>query len=296
MNRDADVITITRSRLDDFPLPVASDDDDKDSRGVVLVIGGSARVPGAIKLSGVAALKAGAGKLQIGTVKAAAIPLGIAVPEALVVSLPMTREGEIGRTAGTLLAERVAGANSVLIGPGVSNQQAIAALIRGVLSHLPASATLILDGAATVSLRANDSLLHALASRAVLTPHAGEMASLLEVPIEEVRADPANIAQHCADRFRAVTVLKGGETWIAQPNETIMHFRDGKVGLGTSGSGDVLAGIIAGLAARGALPRTAAAWGVWVHGSAGNNLSHTVGRTGFLAREILDEIPALVNE
>jgi ADP-dependent NAD(P)H-hydrate dehydratase len=295
MNIADDVIRITRLRLDDDPLPVASDNDDKENRGIVLVIGGSTSVPGAVKLSAVASLKAGAGKLQIGTVRAAAIPLGIAVPEALVVSLPMTREGEIGRSAAGQLAAHVARANAVLIGPGVSKGSSVSTLLRGVISHLSEAATLIVDGAANAALGADDTLLHSMEGRAVLTPHAGEMATLLEVPKDEVRADPAAIAQHCANRFRAVTVLKGGETWIAHPTEKLMHFRDGKVGLGTSGSGDVLAGIIAGLAARGAAPRTAAAWGVWVHGSAGNKLSRSVGRTGFLARELLNEIPALVN-
>lgn len=291
-----DAIRITRLRLDDFPLPVAADDDDKENRGVVLVVGGSTRVPGAVRLAGIAALRAGAGKLQIGTVKAVAISLGVVVPEALVLSLAMTRDGEIGRNAAGLLAESVSNANAVLIGPGVTNQLSTASFVRGVLSNLSNDTVLVIDGGATATLRADDTLLHQLGARAIITPHAGEMATLLELPIEEIRADPAAIAQHCADRFQAVTVLKGGETWIAAPRETIMHYRDGKVGLGTSGSGDVLAGIIAGLAARGAAARTAAAWGVWVHGSAGNKLTRTVGRTGFLASDLLREIPAFVNE
>lgn len=295
MSDPTDAVRINRLRLDDFPLPPLSEGDDKEQRGVVLVIGGSTRVPGAVRLSGIAALKAGAGKLQIGTVRAVAVPLGLAVPEAMVISLPMTRDGEIGRSATALLAAYVARADAVLIGPGVAPSQSVVALIHGVLAHLSESATLVLDGGAAVSLRADDRLLHPLRSRAVITPHAGEMAALLELPIDEVRVDPAAVATHCAERFSVVTVLKGGQTWIAASGEPRLQYRDGKVGLGTSGSGDVLAGIIAGLAARGAPPLTAAAWGVWAHGSAGNKLSRSIGRTGFLASELWAAIPEFVN-
>ncbi len=92
-----------------------------------------------------------------------------------------------------------------------------------------------------------------------------------------------------------VVALKGSETFITAPNEAPLCYRDGRSGLGTSGSGDVLAGIVAGLSARGASPRTAAAWGVWAHGSAGNKLSRSVARIGFLASELLDEIPHAIH-
>ena len=128
----------------------------------------------------------------------------------------------------------------------------------------------------------------------VLTPHAGEMASLLGIDKDDVEADPANTALIAAERFGVVVALKGADSWIADPEGELLHYSGGSVGLGTSGSGDTLAGIVAGLAARGASPLTSAAWGVWAHGSAGRVLSRRMATVGFLARELLAEVPALV--
>lgn len=288
---------LSRLRLDSLPLPAIRDDSDKEDRGVVLAIGGSQQVPGAIMLSGVAALRAGAGKLQIGTVRNAALALGLMVPESLVIGLPFTRHGEIDAAAASqLLRQKVHMADSVLIGPGMINKANAADLARQIVPLLSPGKTLILDGAAILALSADENLLHACEENAIITPHAGEMAALLEIPIDEIRANAGAVAQNCADRFRAIVVMKGGETWIAHPNTSMLHYSDGNAGLGTSGSGDVLAGVVAGLAARGAAPMTAAAWAVWVHGSAGNKLSRSVGKIGFLASELLAEIPKVLND
>lgn len=88
-------------------------------------------------------------------------------------------------------------------------------------------------------------------------------------------------------------VLKGASTWIATPSE-LYRYDGGDVGLATSGSGDVLSGILAGLLARGVDPPQAAVWAVFIHGSAGNALARRIGRIGFLARELLGEIPRAI--
>jgi ADP-dependent NAD(P)H-hydrate dehydratase len=113
---------------------------------------------------------------------------------------------------------------------------------------------------------------------------------------DEARArdDPAGLAQEAARRFQATVLLKGPETWIACPREGLLRYPGGGPGLATGGSGDVLAGIIGGLMARGAAPRLAAAWGVWLHGEAGRRLAERVGPLGFLARELPEEIPRLL--
>src|SRR6185295_14393590 len=106
----------------------------------------------------------------------------------------------------------------------------------------------------------------ALAGRAILTPHHGEMASLTGATLEQIAADPLDCARSAAQIFNAIVVLKAGKTVIAAPDGTTLVYASGCPGLATGGSGDVLAGIIAGLAARGACALTAAAWGVWLHG------------------------------
>jgi ADP-dependent NAD(P)H-hydrate dehydratase len=288
---------ITRALLRRFALPAPDDDDDKDARGRVLAVGGSAETPGAILLAGVAALRAGAGKLQLATVRSAATALGVAVPESLVVSLPQSRVGEIsGLAAARTLADRVARVDALLIGPGMSSDRAARALTRALVPRMGERATLVLDAAAIAGLRGDDDAIRSLTGRAVLTPHAGEMATLLDVSKEQVEAQPAAYARRAAETFGAVVALKGAESWISEPDGTLYHYRGGTVGLATSGSGDTLAGIVAGLAARGAPALHAATWGAWLHGAAGRLLSRKVGPIGFLARELLDEVPGLLQQ
>jgi ADP-dependent NAD(P)H-hydrate dehydratase len=288
---------ITRALLRRFALPAPDDDDDKDARGRVLAVGGSAETPGAILLAGVAALRAGAGKLQLATVRSAAAALGVSVPESLVVSLPQSRGGEIaGQAAARALADRASRVDALLVGPGMSSERAARALIGALTRRLGEHATLVLDAAGISALRGGDETICSLRGRAVLTPHAGEMAALLGESRETVEAEPASCARRAAARFGAVVALKGAESWIAEPDGTLYHYTGGSVGLATSGSGDTLAGIVAGLAARGAPAAHAAIWGAWLHGAAGRLLTRRVGPIGFLARELLDEVPGLMRK
>jgi len=279
-----------------MPLPALHSDDDKESRGRVLVVGGSTLVPGAVLLAGEGALRAGAGKLQLATARAAAVGLSLVLPEALVVPLMQSRAGEIaGARAAAPLRRYASEVDALLIGPGMGTMPSVGALLAAIVPLVGDDATLVLDGAGVVALAEHPGLLSPLGGRVVLTPHAGEMASLLDVSKEDVEADPALTALHAAERFGAVVTLKGSESWIADPDGALLYYDGGSVGLGTSGSGDTLAGIITGLAARGAAPMIAAAWGVWAHGSAGRILARRMATVGFLARELLAEVPALVS-
>jgi ADP-dependent NAD(P)H-hydrate dehydratase len=222
--------------------------------------------------------------------------LGIAVPESLVVALPQSSVGEIsGSRAHTRLREHAEKADAMLVGPGMSSGRAAHAMLAPLVPRLRDDATLVLDAAAIFALRRDATLLEPLEGRAVLTPHAGEMATLLSVDIGDVEASPAAMAQEAAARYGAVVALKGAESWIAEPDGTLYHYTGGSVGLATSGSGDTLAGIVAGLAARGASAVTACVWSVYLHGTAGRVLARRVGRVGFLARELLDEVPRVMH-
>jgi hydroxyethylthiazole kinase-like uncharacterized protein yjeF len=278
-----------------MPLPQPDSNGDKATRGQVLAVGGSMQVPGAILLAGVAALRAGAGMLQLATGAPLVAALGMAAPEALVVSLPVTRAGEIaGERAGRLLDRYAEKADGVLLGPGMLSERSALALLRSLVRKLGSEATLVLDAEALVALAAEEGLLHSLQGRAILTPHAGEMATLLGIDKAEVDASPREAACVAAERYGAVVALKGPESWIASPGGELFHYDGGNVGLATSGSGDTLAGIVVGLAARGAEPEQAAVWGAYLHGAAGTALARRVGPLGFLARELLDEVPALL--
>jgi ADP-dependent NAD(P)H-hydrate dehydratase len=288
-------IAVTRALLRRLPLPKPDETGSKDERGQVLVVGGSARVAGAVLLAGEAALRAGAGKLQLATVKSSAGALGMAVPESLVVALPESRRGEIvGARASAMLSKYVQRVDAMLVGPGMTSARAAHALLAPCIGRLGPDAALILDAAAILALRSNEALLAPLDGRAVLTPHAGEMASLLDMEKDAIEAEPGETALHAAVRFGAVVVLKGAESSIATPDGTLYRYDGGNVGLATSGSGDTLAGIVAGLAARGAPPLNAVVWGVYLHGSAGRALAKRIGPLGFLAHELLAELPPLL--
>jgi ADP-dependent NAD(P)H-hydrate dehydratase len=263
-----------------FPLPCLSEEGDKEDRGRALIVGGSAEVPGAAILAGIAALRAGAGKLQIVTDQAVAAAIGIAVPEARVIAgspIPHVRE-----------------ARSVTVGCGMDHGPALDRLVAELLD-CGADVPLILDAAVLGCLPDLAGKVRAWRGGAALLPHSREMASLLECAPEEVEIDPLHAARSAAERYGAVALVKGRFSFIAAPDGRAFRFEGGGIGLATSGSGDVLAGIVGGLAARGADPLTATLWGVWLHGEAGRILTRKVGRVGFLAREIADLVPGLLD-
>jgi hydroxyethylthiazole kinase-like uncharacterized protein yjeF len=174
-------------------------------------------------------------------------------------------------------------------------EDAIARLLKNILSEMK-DATLLLDAGALVCVEGDDECLHILKGEVVLTPHAGEMAKMLGREKEDVSRDALTTARRTARALRAVIALKGRETFIVGPDGKAYCNRTGNVGLATSGSGDTLSGIIAGLAARGASGLQATAWGVYLHGRAGDRLARRMGQLGFLARELLAEVPALMSE
>jgi len=154
----------------------------------------------------------------------------------------------------------------------------------------------VLDANALTSLARAPECVRSLRGRAVLTPHAEEMGELLGADKAAVERDRAGALQEACARFHAAVVLKGRETLVAAPGSRVYRNRTGNVGLATSGSGDTLAGLIAGLCARGAAPLQAAVWGVYLHARAGERLARRVGPLGYLARELPGEFPALLAE
>ena len=284
--------TLDRALLRGWPLP-ASGGGDKNARGSIFVVAGAPQMPGAAVLCATAALRAGAGRLQIGTCASVAAYVGSTVLEALVVALEETSSGAIATSNAPSIVERSGKTDALVIGPGLVDETASAALIAAVAGGL--DVPVVIDAAALACFADRTDVVAHLAGRAVLTPHCGEMASMLQRSREEIEADPAPFALDAARRFNAVVALKGETTYIADPHGELVRNEHGNAGLATSGSGDVLAGIIGGLLARGTPPLHAAAWGVYLHAKAGDVLAKRVG-FGFLARELLAEVPPLMRE
>jgi hydroxyethylthiazole kinase-like uncharacterized protein yjeF len=262
--------TLSADLLRSWPLPVLGGDDDKTDRGSVHVVGGTVSTAGAVLLAGVAALRVGAGRLAITTVEETAVALSVAVPEAMVVGEPshhgVLRECRLEHQP-----------DAVVIGPGMSEPGKV---VRSVLDTC-GDAAVVLDAGAL------DDLPDDLPAQCVLTPNATELQSLGD------GSDAADLALSAAAARGAVVATHG---WVAAPDGRLWRHDNGSVALGTSGSGDVLAGIIGGLLARGAEPAQAACWGQWLHGQAAAQLAPRHGRVGLLARELLDVLPGLVED
>ena len=281
--------------LRSLPLPDHPDGGGKEERGRVLVVGGSRELPGAILLSGTAALRAGAGKLQIGTPASIGIPLGLRMPEAMVAALPDAPDGGIASEAAARIVELAGRCRAVLLGPGLTVGRDTSRLTRTVIEELDGPA-IVLDAAAMMRIARDRDALVRQAGRLVVTPHAGELAGMLDLDKDAIEADPAEAARRAAGTLGVLVVLKGACTYIASPDGRLWSCTAGNPGLGTSGSGDVLAGLMCGLLARGADPVRAALWSVFVHGEAGDRLAGEVGPLGYLAREISGRFPAILAE
>ena len=284
---------ITPRLLRRWPLPRPDGKLGKDGRGQVWVIGGCIEVPGAIMLASLAALRVGAGRLQIATVKAVAPQIGIMIPEARVVALRQRADGELHASGLRAALPDLGEADAILLGPGMGQTTAATSreFLRGGRARAK-NATIILDAGGLLALTRTRARQRE--GSIIATPHAGEMARLWGVAPSEVRTRAPEMAREAALRLGVVVVLKGETTYVAAPTGQVFVNRAGNLGLGTAGSGDVLAGVMAGLCARGAAPEQAAAWAVHLHARAGEKLARRIGPLGFLARELLDELPALL--
>jgi hydroxyethylthiazole kinase-like uncharacterized protein yjeF len=282
---------ITSTLIRRWPLPDVDGDGGKEDRGRALVVGGSLETPGALLLAGIGALRAGAGKLQIATNREVATAIAIAVPEARVIGLRSAGNGSIApRSCRTILSE-AGRCDALLVGPGMVDAAAVVDLVRCKRAK---GSALVVDAGALHIFRRRKALPSPSHGAAIATPHAGEMADLWGIERSEVIRASIDVTRQAAARLGAVMVLKGACTYVAAPDGTTFHNLEGNIGLGTSGSGDALSGIITGLAARGATPLQAAVWGVYLHAKAGDRLARKMGMLGFLARELLAEIPPLL--
>lgn len=212
----ASVEPVTEHLLRRMPPPVPNSDS-KDGRGRVLVVAGCTQLPGAVLLAATTAMRAGAGKLQIAVCQDLAVPIGVATPEALVVGLPQTAGGGISRACSGDLATRAGRSDAVVIGPGMiedaDSEHLVTAIVRGA-----GDAALVLDAGALSALHVDPGLTRGLKKPAVITPHAGEMAKLLDEKREAIEADPLAAARQASRRFGTVTVMKGGCTQVVTPD------------------------------------------------------------------------------
>ena len=279
---------ITPELLRDWALP--SPTGSKKARGKLLVVGGASRTPGGVALAGLAALRVGAGHVQLAVAASVAPALAVAFPEVGVIPLPHDDSGTVlGRPAAEACAEAVEGVDAVLVGPGLDDPDEAEALLEGVLARVGDDVAVSLDAFALGVLPQVRDALGRRQVAPVLTPNGYELGRLLD---RECDGDEDDVAEAAATYAACVSA---GST-IADRDGQVWRVPSGHPGLATAGSGDVLAGLVAGLLGRGAEPAQAACWGTYLHSTAGERLASAVGRVGFLARELVDHVPSVLAE
>lgn len=267
-------------------------DTHKRAAGYAVVVGGSRAMTGAVGLMAGGAYRGGAGLV------AAAVPAGIlpvvqgAIREAVFAPLPETDTGAVG--GGTdRLAEILAQADAVAIGPGMTTDERTAAWIREAVRASQIPVVLDADGLNAFAGRPAD-----LADRRadlVLTPHVGEFARLAGTAAHEVEVDRVAHVRKLAAETQAVVLLKGSRTLVGSPDGSVRVNPTGGPFLATGGTGDVLTGMIAGMLARGLAAVDAASAAAFVHGVAGARAAETAGE-GATAGDVLDRVAAALVE
>jgi NAD(P)H-hydrate epimerase len=310
---EADPMTtaLTSARIASL-LPARPGDAHKYTFGRLLVIAGSITCPGAASLATAAAARVGTGLVVLGIGRSALHGPG-RIPEVVLQILPEAEWGYLGEAAADEVQQKLGATSALLIGPGIGRDDST----RGFLARLlglrpvetlpigftaaaggpplpsPSLPPVVLDADALTLLAEVPSWWERLTpGTAVLTPHAGEMARLLEVERLEDYDLPA--ARTAAMRWRQVVVLKGPTTTIAGPDGDIVNLGAPNPALATAGTGDVLAGCIAGLLAQGLSPMAAAMVGVHLHAQAGEMVAEELGEAGTLASDLLPRLPLAI--
>jgi hydroxyethylthiazole kinase-like uncharacterized protein yjeF len=283
---------VTPALLRAWPLPEAGSA--KDFRGRLLVVGGARKVPGAAQLAGLAALRVGAGVLTMAVAESVAVAVAVATPESGVIGLAEDERGSVTGQSLERLDSALADADAILIGPGLVEPEGTKRLLRGVIAALPEHATVCLDAFALgVLSEVWDDVSDRLAGRLVITPNREEARRLLELDAGSADEPAEELTRPLAERYSAVVCCQHS---IAHPDGRLWTGGSGHGGLGTSGSGDVLAGAISGLLARGADLAQATCWASYLHATAGDRLAVEIGPIGFLARDLVRRLPTVMAE
>jgi NAD(P)H-hydrate epimerase len=226
-------------------------DANKGQFGHVLVIAGSLGKAGAASLAGIAALVAGAGLVTVACPRSIQATVAGFAPELMTEGLPETGEGTIALAAGAKVDALLIGKDVVVLGPGLSTRKETAEFVRRLVARCPLPLVLDADGLnafagqySELSPRGDAALFR------VLTPHPGEAARLLDLPIQEIQADRVQIAQRLSRDTGSCVALKGSRTVVAGLSRETWINMSGNPALAKSGSGDVLSGIIAAALAR----------------------------------------------
>ncbi|MBD3372259.1 MAG: NAD(P)H-hydrate dehydratase [Candidatus Coatesbacteria bacterium] len=268
------------------PPPV---DTHKGGRGRVAVLAGSRDYSGAAGLTGLGAARGGAGLVELCTTTAALLLVKPGRFGLISRELP-DEGGRISPFGSETALAALNAADAAVIGPGLGDDVNVGKALRAVLPHLEVPAVIDADGLNNVDLE----LLAGLEMPRIITPHPGEAARLLGVAASSINEDRLGYARKLAQRSGAVCLLKGYRSIIAAPGGSACFNTTGGWSLAVGGSGDVLAGLIGALLARGVEPFSAAVAAAWLHGSAGEYAAAARGAWSAGPEDTLEHLAAAI--
>ncbi len=267
-------------------LPDRKKDAHKGDFGRILLLCGSLGYTGAAALAARGALRSGAGLVYLGVPESIYAIEAVKLDEAIVFPLPEDR-GMLSQQSLKTVLEKLLQMNAVLIGCGMGQSEGTFAVTKTVLEQ--AKVPVIVDADGINVLRGHMDILRGRRYPTILTPHPGEFARLTGEPGQDRIRHAVSFAQEQG----CILVLKGHETVITDGTECYVS-NTGNPGMAVGGSGDVLAGILAGLIGQGIDPLKAAACGVWLHGAAGDLCAKALGQYGMLPSDMVEVLPRLM--
>ncbi len=269
----------------------------KGTFGRVLAVVGSENYIGAAYLACMGAARVGAGLVTLATAKSVQAALAPKLTEITYAPLPESDGGLLPEKAAEVVTDILPYYKVVLMGCGLGQHPLTKEFVKKMLLRLPDKPPLlVLDADALNILAGTARWWKKLPASTVVTPHAGEMARLLGISIEEVQRSRLEICRKAAVQWQKIVVLKGAFTVIAEPGGRVRISGAANAGLASAGTGDVLAGAISGLAAQGIPLFDAAALGVYLHAQAGESVKAELGDAGMLAGDLLPVLPKVIKK
>jgi hydroxyethylthiazole kinase-like uncharacterized protein yjeF len=278
-------------------LPARPPDANKGSFGRVLVVAGSENYVGAAHLAAAGAYRVGAGLVTLACPRSLHPVLASALTEATYLPLP-EEEGGLARRAADLVLRAVTGYDVLLVGCGLGQRGATQSFVRALLFSLTGEPppTVVVDADGLNALARTPGWWRELKASAIVTPHPGEMSRLSGRPIAEIQADRLGCAVDCAREWGKTVVLKGAHTVVAAPDGRAALSPFANPALASGGTGDVLAGAVAGFLAQSLSPFEAAICGVYVHAAAGEDARQEMGDAGPVAGDLLPLLPRAIRD
>lgn len=280
--------------LDDIQslIPKRPTNTHKGDYGHTLVVAGSRGKGGAAGLTGLAALRAGAGLVTLAVPESCHQALEFNPLETMTVALPETKSGCIATKAIVNVLESLKGKSALAIGPGLSTEKETVQFMEALLPQV--ECPLVIDADGINALGKSGKLIDQIRAETVLTPHPKEMSRISGWRVQDILSHRIERASEFAQEHEVTLLLKGARTLVAFADGTVLINPTGNPGMATAGSGDVLTGLIAGLVSQGLMAPSATAAGAFIHGMAGDLFAEANHEVPLIASDLLDKVPEAI--